>query len=112
MRMLDAIHARIDSPADKLLRTAEPWSSYVVLPLFALANAGVAITMDVFDGRESLMLAIVIGLFVGKPLGMVLASALAVRLGLAVKPDAYSWLQLAGAGALAGNETAPGICSA
>lgn len=102
MHALDAIHDRLESPADRMLRHAGPRSSYIVLPLFALANAGVAITMDVFDGRESLMLAIVIGLFVGKPLGMVLASALAVRLGLAVKPDAYSWLQLAGAGALAG----------
>jgi NhaA family Na+:H+ antiporter len=42
------------------------------------------------------------GLVVGKPLGLVAASALAVRIGVAVKPDAYSWRQLAGAGALAG----------
>jgi NhaA family Na+:H+ antiporter len=48
------------------------------------------------------MLAIMAGLVIGKPLGLVSASALAVRLGLAVKPDAYSWRQLAGAGALAG----------
>ena len=42
------------------------------------------------------------GLAIGKPLGFVLASTLAVRLGLAQKPEAYSWRQLAGAGALAG----------
>ena len=48
------------------------------------------------------MLAIMVGLVIGKPLGLVAASALAVRLGLAVKPDEYSWRQLAGAGALAG----------
>jgi NhaA family Na+:H+ antiporter len=42
------------------------------------------------------------GLAIGKPLGFVGASALAVWLGLAVKPSAYSWRQLAGAGALAG----------
>src|SRR5690606_30152944 len=42
LRAIDAIHDRIESPADKLLRTVEPWSSYVVLPLFAFANAGVA----------------------------------------------------------------------
>jgi NhaA family Na+:H+ antiporter len=47
-------------------------------------------------------MAIVVGLVLGKPLGFVLASALAVGLGFAVKPPAYTWLQLAGAGALAG----------
>ena len=48
------------------------------------------------------MFAIMAGLVIGKPLGLVLASALAVRLGAAVKPEEYSWRQLAGAGALAG----------
>lgn len=49
-----------------------------------------------------LVLAIMAGLVIGKPLGFVLAALLAVRLGYAHKPDAYSWRQLAGAGALAG----------
>jgi NhaA family Na+:H+ antiporter len=102
LRELDAIYDRIESPADRMLRHVGPRSSYVVLPLFALANAGVTMTADVLSGHEPLMLAIIGGLVIGKPLGMVLASALAVRLGLAVKPDAYTWRQLAGAGALAG----------
>ena len=102
LRALDAIHARIDSPADKLLRSVEPWSSYVVLPIFALANAGVAWSPDVFRGHGRLMCAIAFGLVVGKSVGMVTASWLAVRSGIAVKPDAYSWRQLAGAGALGG----------
>jgi len=102
LRTLDAIHDRLESPADRLLRRAGGRSSYVVLPLFALANAGVVLTMNALDGRGTLVLAIVAGLVVGKPVGLVAASALAVRLGLAVKPDSYSWRQLAGAGALAG----------
>jgi NhaA family Na+:H+ antiporter len=102
LRALDAIHDRLESPADRMLRTVGLRSSYLVLPIFALANAGVAISTDVFSGRESLMLAIMIGLVIGKPLGFMLASILAVRLGLAQKPGAYSWRQLAGAGALAG----------
>ncbi|HSA81825.1 MAG TPA: Na+/H+ antiporter NhaA [Geminicoccaceae bacterium] len=102
LRALDAILDRLESPADRLLRHAGARSSYLVLPLFALANAGVAITPDVLGGHESLMLAIMAGLVIGKPLGLVAASALAVALGLAVKPEAYSWRQLAGAGALAG----------
>jgi len=102
LRALDSIHDRIESPADRMLRTAAPRSSYLVLPIFALANAGVAITPEVFDGREPLVVAIVAGLLLGKPLGFVAASVLAVRLGIARKPDQYSWRQLIGAGALAG----------
>jgi NhaA family Na+:H+ antiporter len=102
LRALDAIHDRLESPADRLLRNAGPRSSYLVLPIFALANAGVAITTDVLSGHEPLLLAITLGLVIGKPLGFMAASALAVRTGLAQKPNAYSWRQLAGAGALAG----------
>ncbi len=102
LRALDAIHDRLESPADRLLRHAGARSSYAVLPLFALANAGVAITPEALGGHEALMLAIIVGLTIGKPLGLISASVLAVRLGLALKPDEYSWRQLAGAGALAG----------
>jgi NhaA family Na+:H+ antiporter len=102
MRALDAIHDRLESPADRLLRRAGSRSSYAVLPLFALANAGVALTTDVLAGHEPLLFAITAGLVIGKPLGFVLAAAIAVWLGVAVKPSAYSWPQLAGAGALAG----------
>lgn len=102
LRALDAIHDRIESPASKLLRSVEPWSSYLVLPVFALANAGLAWSATVLEGHERLIFAIVLGLVVGKPIGMVLVAALAVRLGLAVKPEEYSWRQMIGAGALAG----------
>src|SRR3984885_11899575 len=55
LRALDAIHDRLESPADRLLRHAGARSSYLVLPLFALANAGVALRKDTFSGRERLM---------------------------------------------------------
>jgi NhaA family Na+:H+ antiporter len=102
LRALDAIHDRLESPADRLLRHAGARSSYLVLPVFALANAGVVMTMDMLRGHEQLMLAIAAGLVIGKPVGLVGASALAVWLRLAVKPAGYSWRQLTGAGALAG----------
>ena len=102
MRMLDAIHERIESPAAKLLRSVEPWSSYVVLPLFALANAGVVLDTAVFQGDLQLMLAVFLGLVVGKPVGIFSGAWLAARTGLAEKPAAYNWRQLFGAGALAG----------
>jgi Na+:H+ antiporter, NhaA family len=99
---LDAIHDRIESPAARLLRHAGARSSYLVLPIFALANAGVTLAPGILSGHEPLMLAIMAGLVLGKPLGVFGACALAVRLKVAVKPEEYSWTQLAGAGALAG----------
>ena len=86
---------------DRLLRHAGAGSSYLVLPLFALVNAGVALSSDVFSGHQPLLLAILLGLTIGKPLGLVAASVLAVGLRVALKPDEYSWRQLTGA-ALAG----------
>jgi NhaA family Na+:H+ antiporter len=102
LRKLDAIHERLESPADKLLRSVEPWSSYVVLPIFALANAGVVWSLGVLEGNGRLICAITLGLVFGKPIGIVLSAWLAVRAGVAVKPDAYSWRHLCGAGALGG----------
>jgi Na+:H+ antiporter, NhaA family len=62
----------------------------------------VVLSLGVFETHGSLMLAIILGLVIGKPVGIVLAAWLAVRFGAAVKPAAYSWRQLCGAGALAG----------
>ena len=102
LNALDAIHDRLESPAGRVLRHIEPWSTYAVLPVFALANSGLVITPGIWGEHGPLMAAIMLGLILGKPVGMVLASALAVRWGVATKPDAYSWWQVLGAGALAG----------
>ncbi len=102
MRALDTIHDRIESPADKLLRHLEPWSSYFVLPIFALANAGVALSTDVIAGHSSLMAAVILGLVVGKPLGIVAFAWAAVKFGFADKPPEYNWRQMIGVGSLGG----------
>ncbi len=102
LEALDAIHDRIESPANKVLRSIEPWSSYLILPIFALANAGVILSPDIVNGHGSLMLAIILGLVIGKPVGIMLAARLAVHFGVAIKPSEYSWRQLCGAGVLAG----------
>ncbi len=102
LQTMDAIHRRIQSPTDKMLRTIEPWSSYLVLPIFALANAGVILSVGVVQSHGNLMLGIITGLVLGKPVGILLAAWLAVRSGIAEKPPEYSWRQLAGAATLAG----------
>jgi NhaA family Na+:H+ antiporter len=102
LRAIDAIHDRLESPADRLLRHVELRSSYIVLPIFAFANAGVTIVPGLLDGRGALVAAIVAGLAIGKPVGIFAVSWLAVKAGLAAKPDAYGWNQVLGAGCLAG----------
>jgi NhaA family Na+:H+ antiporter len=102
LEALDAIHNRLESPADRMLRQVAPRSSYLVLPLFALSNAGVEISMNVFSGHAPLIVGTTVALVIGKPLGFIVATAAAVWFDIATKPNAYSWRQLAGAGALAG----------
>lgn len=102
LRAIDAIYDRLESPAARVLRHVELRSSYFVLPIFAFANAGVAIAPGLLDGRGGLVLAIGAGLVIGKPVGLLAASYAAVKLGLARKPDAYRWDQVLGAGCLAG----------
>ena len=102
MRAIDAIYDRLESPASRLLRHVEIRSSYVVLPIFAFANAGVTFLPGMLDGRSELVVAITAGLLVGKPMGLLLASFAAVKAGLATKPDAYGWIQVLGAGCLSG----------
>ncbi len=102
LRELDAIHDRLESPADRLLRNVAPRSSFLVLPVFALANAGVVFGAQALGEHGVLMAAIICGLTIGKPLGFFLASWLAVKAGIAEKPAVYSWRQLLGAGALGG----------
>lgn len=91
-----------DSPGDKLLERVGARSAYVVLPLFALANAGVTVSPELLAGRELLGMAIIVGLVVGKPLGIVGACYLATRCKLATKPDMVTWHHLIGAGCLSG----------
>jgi NhaA family Na+:H+ antiporter len=102
LHALEVIYERIESPASKVLRAAEPWSNYFVLPIFALANAGLAFSPGMLDGQMPLVLGILLGLVVGKPVGILGGAWIAVRLKAAAKPEEYSWRQLAGAGAFGG----------
>jgi NhaA family Na+:H+ antiporter len=77
-----------------------PWSAFLIMPVFALANAGVAFEASLLV--DPVALAIAAGLVLGKPVGIVLFSFLAVRLGLARLPDGVDWGVLVGGGLLAG----------
>ena len=103
LRALDAIHDRMKSPADRLLRHAGARSSYLVLPLFALANASIMFRAETFSGRERLMAAIIAELVIGKPLGILLASALAVSTRLALQAETIFLGPACGSGGARGN---------
>jgi len=79
-----------------------PNAMFVVLPLFALANAGVNITPEVFVGQEMLAIAIIAGLVIGKPMGLLACVYLVEKLGWAAKPQGVTWLQVTGVGFLCG----------
>ena len=93
-----------ESPLERLERMIHPWSSYVILPVFALANAGIAISADGIREAASnnVTLGVVLGLAVGKVVGITLFPWVASRLGLTELPDTVSWTHIIGIGLLGG----------
>lgn len=92
------------SVAERVQHTLHPITSYAVVPVFALANAGVALTGDAFDapGTVSVSAGVLVGLVAGKAVGITAASALATRLRLARLPDDLTWSHITGGSAIAG----------
>lgn len=85
------------SPIERLEIRLHPWVAFVIMPLFALANAGLPLVPDTVDG--GIVVAIVAGFVLGKPIGILSFSFVAVSLGLAIRPAGLPWRMLA-AGAL------------
>ncbi|RYG48338.1 Na+/H+ antiporter NhaA [bacterium] len=98
---LESACERVQMPLERMENTLLPWVSYGIVPLFALANAGVVLT-----GFAPLLtpvgIGVLVGLVLGKPLGVVLASRLAVRSGRAELPNGVGSKHLIGIGLLAG----------
>jgi NhaA family Na+:H+ antiporter len=92
-----------DSPLETLEHGLKPWVAWFVMPLFALANAGVAMNgMTLESLAHPVAAGVGLGLLLGKPIGILGLSFLAVRLGWAKLPRGADWLQMAGIGMLAG----------
>jgi NhaA family Na+:H+ antiporter len=88
------------SPIERLEFALHPWVAFTVLPLFALANAGVPVSAAGLDAR--LTTGIVAAFVLGKPLGVVLFSLVAVRLRCAVLPEGLTWSLVAAGSLLTG----------
>jgi len=95
---------RTESPADRVTRKLHDWIAFLVLPLFALANAGVTFSGSTWGSllHSPVAWGVVLGLLIGKPVGILGASWLTVRLGLTRLPGSVKWQQIAGVGVLAG----------
>jgi NhaA family Na+:H+ antiporter len=93
-------HPEPVSPLDRLEHALHPFAAFVVMPVFALANAGVALVPAAL--LSPVALAAAAGLVVGKPLGILLFAWSAVRLGWAKLPDGVTWPVLIGASCLGG----------
>lgn len=92
------------SPLARVEHGLLPWTSFVILPLFALANAGVELSASTLRASATsvVVLGIVLGLVIGKPLGVLAMSAVTTRSGLARLPASVGWGDLTGMGVTAG----------
>lgn len=88
------------SPVERLEIKLHPWVGFVIMPLFAFANAGVSISFADFGSATTV--AVFVGFALGKPIGVLLFSWLALRTGIAIRPPDLNWTLLAGGGFLAG----------
>ena len=100
---LEVIAERIQTPLQRLERSLNPWVAYLIVPVFALANAGVDLSGDLLEALTlPVSLGIILGLLLGKSLGITLFSWLAVKIGVADLPYGVSWQQLFATSWLAG----------
>jgi NhaA family Na+:H+ antiporter len=102
-RNLSAASARLLSPAERIERAVAPWSAYFILPLFAFSATGVGLLVDLHS-HDSLrvLVGVILGLVCGKPIGVLLASWLAIKARVGVAPRGASLRAFIGAACLCG----------
>ncbi|MBL8114490.1 MAG: Na+/H+ antiporter NhaA, partial [Acidobacteria bacterium] len=103
LRHVDDARREALSPAEALIERLHPWVAFGIMPVFALANAGVVLAGGSLNGASwSVLSGVILGLVVGKPVGVLLASALTLRLGVATLPAGMRYRHLVVLGAVAG----------
>ena len=104
VEQIEKLSRRTERPLERLEDMVHPWVSFVILPIFALANAGIVFSSDSMSGAlaSNVTLGVALGLLVGKPLGVLGMTWLAVRTGLGQLPSGVGWRHILGVGFLAG----------
>ncbi len=92
------------SPMDRLIDQLHPWVSFFIMPVFAFFNAGVEISTEALSSffTSPVSMGVVLGLVVGKPIGIVLFSWISTVTGMAALPTGVNWKQVLGLGFLGG----------
>ncbi|HEY47201.1 MAG TPA: Na+/H+ antiporter NhaA [Anaerolineae bacterium] len=91
------------SPLRSLEHALHPWVAYGIMPIFAFANAGLSLAdLSINTLFQAVPLGIILGLVIGKPVGVTLFSWMAIRLGIADLPEGANWTHLIGVGMLCG----------
>ena len=100
---LEIASKEVESPLQRLEHSMHPVVAFAIMPLFALANAGVLLGEDVFELLTTpVSLGIMLGLVIGKPLGIGIFAWLSVKTGLAFLPQGIPWKQILGVACLGG----------
>jgi NhaA family Na+:H+ antiporter len=99
LELAETVHESV-SPLERLEARLHPWVAFAIMPLFALANAGVA--LDARAVGHPVGLAVAAGLVIGKPIGIALACFASVHLGLARLPTGVHWRHVIAGGCLGG----------
>jgi Na+:H+ antiporter, NhaA family len=103
LRQIDAARREAVSPAESLIETLHPWVAFGIMPVFALANAGVVVSGSAGTSASwNVSIGVALGLLLGKPAGILLASWLTLRLGVGVLPTGISARHLVVLGLVAG----------
>jgi NhaA family Na+:H+ antiporter len=104
LSQLDQLLRGTDSIAERLERSIHPWVCFLVLPLFALASAGVSLSVGQLKMAISspIALGIFLGLVAGKAIGIFMFAFIAVRSKIATMADGLTWSGIFGVGILAG----------
>jgi len=103
LQHVNAARREAVSPAEGLIHALHPWVAFGIMPIFALANAGVSLRGAPLDATGMrVMVSVAIGLALGKPIGVTLACWICVRSGLSRLPTGVTWRHIAVLGAVAG----------
>ncbi|CAI8042161.1 Na(+)/H(+) antiporter NhaA [Geodia barretti] len=100
---LEDASKEVESPLQRLEHVLHPWVAFAIMPVFALSNAGVSLGEGAAGALASpVTVGIIVGLVIGKPIGIILFAWIAVKTGIASLPRDISWVQIAGAALLGG----------
>ncbi|PWT90119.1 MAG: Na+/H+ antiporter NhaA [Acidobacteria bacterium] len=99
---LQEAKVKVQSPLSRMEQSLHPWVAFAIMPIFALANAGVTIERGIESLKDPVSIGVILGLVLGKPIGILLFTFIAVITGIAALPASVSRKQLAGAAILGG----------